>query len=327
MERKYQVFISSTYADLKNERQSITNCLLMANCIPAGMEAFVATDDEQFNIIKKVIDLCDFYILVIGNRYGSINEATGISYTEMEYDYALSKKIPILAFVKKVDYDREITSEPIENRAKLKAFCERVTKSRLCSMWSTSVDLIGNVSISIMAAISEGSRPGWVRNLGFDPENVTNEMNTLRERIIQLEKENASLNRANISFNMQVDETLDAFPNLSQYKVKLHFTEKILVYTTSTPPAKEVDIDLDLEELFKFISVRISGAIDDKRFVNELSEYKRGYYVDKQQALIVKSQLVALDLLQEVEIGSLVHVKLSALGKKVMQKLNAPSEQ
>lgn len=68
MERKYQVFISSTYADLKNERQSITNCLLMANCIPAGMEAFVAADDEQFNIIKKVIDLCDFYILVIGNR-------------------------------------------------------------------------------------------------------------------------------------------------------------------------------------------------------------------------------------------------------------------
>ncbi len=57
MERKYQVFISSTFTDLKKERQSITNCLLMANCIPTGMEAFVATDDEQFNIIKKVIDV------------------------------------------------------------------------------------------------------------------------------------------------------------------------------------------------------------------------------------------------------------------------------
>jgi len=54
MERKYQVFVSSTYADLKDERQSIINCLLMADCIPAGMEAFIATDDEQFNIIKKV---------------------------------------------------------------------------------------------------------------------------------------------------------------------------------------------------------------------------------------------------------------------------------
>lgn len=324
MERKYQVFISSTFSDLKNERQSITNCLLMANCIPAGMEAFVASDDEQFNIIKKVIDLCDFYILVIGDRYGSINEASGISYTEMEYDYALSKKIPILAFVKSVDYDREVTTESVDSRAKLKAFCERVTKSRLCSMWSTSDDLIGKVSISIMTAINEGSRPGWVRNLGFDPENITNEMNSLRERIIQLEKENTLLKKGEYAPFPQADKPEEVLPDLSQYKVKLHFTERILVYTSSTPPAKEQDVDLNLEELFKFISVRISGTIDDKRFVDELSDYMKGYYVDKQQALIVKSQLVALNLLEEVEIGSLVHVKLSVLGKKIMQKLNAP---
>lgn len=325
MERKYQVFISSTFKDLKNERQSITNCLLMANCIPAGMEAFVASDDEQFNIIKKVIDLCDFYILVIGNRYGSINEATGISYTEMEYNYAISKDIPVLAFIKTVDYDHEDTSETVESRTKLKAFSERVTKSRLCSMWSTSDDLIGKVSISIMTAINEGSRPGWVRNLGFDPENITNEMNTLRERIIQLEKENAALKSTDYISNHSVDETIDSFPNLSQYNVKLHFTERILIYTSSAPPAKEVDVNLNLEEIFRFISVRISGTIDDKKFVNELSDYKSGYYVDKQQALIVKSQLVALGLLEEVEIGSFVRVKLSALGKKVMQKLNAPT--
>ena len=324
MERKYQVFISSTYNDLKNERQSITNCLLMANCIPAGMEAFVATDDEQFNIIKKVIDLCDFYILVIGNRYGTINEATGISYTEMEYNYALSKGIPVLAFIKTVDYDHEDTSETVESRTKLKAFSGRVTKSRMCSMWSTSDDLIGKVSISLMTAINEGSRPGWVRNLGFDPENITNEMNALRERIIQLEKENAALKSNDNVHEVITDEPIDTFPNLSQYKVKLHYTERILVFTSNTPPAKEVDLNLDLEEIFKFISVRISGAIDDIKFVNELSDYKSGYYVDKQQALIVKSQLVALGLLEEVEIGTFVHVKLSALGKKVMQKLNAP---
>lgn len=93
MEKKYQVFISSTYTDLKEERQNITNILLMADCIPAGMEAFVAADDKQFNIIKRVIDLCDYYILVIGSRYGSINEKAGKSYTEMEFDYALSKRI------------------------------------------------------------------------------------------------------------------------------------------------------------------------------------------------------------------------------------------
>ena len=95
---KYQVFISSTYSDLAKERKQVLDILLMADCIPAGMENFVATDDEQFNVIKKVIDFCDYYILILGRRYGSVNEKTGISYTEMEYNYAIDKGIPVLVF-------------------------------------------------------------------------------------------------------------------------------------------------------------------------------------------------------------------------------------
>ena len=92
---KYQVFLSSTYTDLIEERRAVLDILLKADCIPAGMENFVAQDEEQFNVIKKVIDLCDYYVLIIGKRYGSINPNTGKSYTEMEYDYAISKKIPV----------------------------------------------------------------------------------------------------------------------------------------------------------------------------------------------------------------------------------------
>ena len=65
-DKKYQVYISSTYTDLIEERKKILEVLLMADCIPAGMEAFVATDNEQFEVIKKVIDLCDYYVLIIG---------------------------------------------------------------------------------------------------------------------------------------------------------------------------------------------------------------------------------------------------------------------
>src|SRR5690554_2397798 len=95
---KYQVFLSSTFTDLSKERKQVLDILLMADCIPAGMESFVATDEEQFNVIKKVINLCDYYILIIGKRYGTINASTGISYTEMEYNYAIEKGIPVLVF-------------------------------------------------------------------------------------------------------------------------------------------------------------------------------------------------------------------------------------
>jgi hypothetical protein len=95
MQKKYQVFISSTYTDLVEERQIILRSILDLGHIPSGMELFSAADEEQFAYIKKIIDECDYYVLVIGGRYGSIDDS-GISYTEKEYDYAVEKGVHVL---------------------------------------------------------------------------------------------------------------------------------------------------------------------------------------------------------------------------------------
>ena len=91
MDKRYQVFVSSTFTDLQEERQEIMQALLELRCIPAGMELFPAANETQWDLIRKVIDDCDYYIVVIGGRYGSIGP-DGLSYTEMEYRYALEKK-------------------------------------------------------------------------------------------------------------------------------------------------------------------------------------------------------------------------------------------
>ena len=78
MDKRYQVFVSSTYTDLKVERQRVIQAVIETNCIPAGMELFPAADEEQFQFIKRVIDDCDYYILIIGGRYGSTT-AEGIN--------------------------------------------------------------------------------------------------------------------------------------------------------------------------------------------------------------------------------------------------------
>lgn len=161
MNRKYQVFISSTYEDLKEERKSIIDILLTADCIPAGMEAFCATDDEQFNVIKKVIDLCDYYILIIGNRYGSINETTGKSYTQMEYEYAKSKRIPVLVFaVENSAYPSD--NEP-EKADKLARFKKIAMQNRLASVWNDVTTLGPKIAIAIMKIRETQPRPGWIR--------------------------------------------------------------------------------------------------------------------------------------------------------------------
>ena len=63
------------------------------------MELFPASDDDKWTLIKRVIDDCDYYVVVIGGRYGSIDPERGVSYTEMEFDYAVETKKPVMAFL------------------------------------------------------------------------------------------------------------------------------------------------------------------------------------------------------------------------------------
>jgi hypothetical protein len=98
MDKRYQVFISSTYADLKEERRAVIQAVIEMDCLPAGMELFPAADEEQFEFIKRVIDDCDYYLLIVGGRYGSTTP-DGIIYTEKEYDYAVHRGLKVIALI------------------------------------------------------------------------------------------------------------------------------------------------------------------------------------------------------------------------------------
>jgi hypothetical protein len=74
--------------------------LLELDCIPAGMELFPAANEDQWTLIQKVIDDCDYYIVIVAGRYGSLGPA-GISYTEMEYRYAVDRGKPVIGFLHK----------------------------------------------------------------------------------------------------------------------------------------------------------------------------------------------------------------------------------
>jgi Domain of unknown function (DUF4062) len=97
MKRRLQIFISSTYLDLIPERQAAVSAILKSGHIPAGMELFTAGDRSQMETIKKWIDESDVYMLILGGRYGSVEPTSGISYTELEYDYAIQQKKPLFA--------------------------------------------------------------------------------------------------------------------------------------------------------------------------------------------------------------------------------------
>jgi Domain of unknown function (DUF4062) len=186
MEKRYQVFVSSTFSDLEEERQEIIQALLELKCIPAGMELFPAANEDQWTLIKKVIDDCDYYILVIAGRYGSLGPE-GMSYTEMEYRYALEKGIPTIGFIHKnpsaIPQGRS-ESDP-EKQTKLKEFCEFVQK-KVCRYWDNPSDLGSKVSRSLINLINDVPAIGWVKGDQIS-EGDPAEILRLRKRIEELE--------------------------------------------------------------------------------------------------------------------------------------------
>lgn len=55
MDKRYQIFVSSTYADLREERSKVIQALMEMDCIPAGMELFPAADEDQWQFIRVQI--------------------------------------------------------------------------------------------------------------------------------------------------------------------------------------------------------------------------------------------------------------------------------
>ena len=309
---KYQVFISSTYSDLMNERKQVLDILLMADCIPAGMENFVATDEEQFNVIKKVIDLCDYYILILGRRYGSVNETTGISYTEMEYNYAIDKGIPVLVFA--LDDSIEIDDEKEEKddikRGKLAEFKSKAMRNRLASIWRDQSELMGKVAIAIMQAKREIKRPGWHRGNNEEKERLLKEIDLLRNENEELRK------------GVNDSKTIDFNSMFYDKEITLHYTERVLIFTMDTV-IHEKKVVTTLDKLYQFISLRITGIKKLSDFEEAVSGFVSGYYVDTQDALIVRNKYEQLGLIKSfVGKDNIEMIEMTDLGKDIMNKLN-----
>jgi hypothetical protein len=164
MDRRYQVFVSSTYMDLQEERAEVMQALLELDCMPSGMELFPAANQEQWNWIKRVIDESDYYLVIVGGRYGTICEETGISYTEMEYRHALEVGKPVIGFLHENPAKIEAgkTETLPESKGKLEQF-RKLVEQRLCKYYSTPADLGAKVSRSITQLIKHQPTLGWVR--------------------------------------------------------------------------------------------------------------------------------------------------------------------
>ena len=157
------------------------------NCFPVGMEYFNASDESQWDVIKSIIDECDYYVLIVAGRYGSVEESSGMSYTQKEYEYALSIGVPTIAFLHKdvSSLPKSKTESVPSNEVKLESFKSDV-KKHLCKYWETSDSLASQVVLSLNNLIKTKPRTGWIRSDQSNSPEANAEIIKLRKQIDDL---------------------------------------------------------------------------------------------------------------------------------------------
>ena len=185
--KKFQIFVSSTYRDLSDVRRNVMEAIQRLLHFPVGMEQFSSDDDEQWVIIQEMIQQTDYYICIIGHRYGSLSK-DGRSFTEKEWDYAKEFGVPIMTFVR----NRNAKTAPDERETdpmlvkKLDEFVAKVTSDKMVDFWEEAADLNTKVVTALYKAFSRKPRPGWIRSSSDEVAEalatLSNENRSLRNR-------------------------------------------------------------------------------------------------------------------------------------------------
>lgn len=293
VKKRLQVFISSTYTDLLEERQAAVEAILTAGHFPAGMELFTAGDEAQMNVIKQWIDESDVYLLILGGRYGSIEQKSGKSYTHLEYEYALAQGKSLFACV--------LTDQAIDNKVKnsgrsvledeepkkLKEF-RGLVLSKLVKMCDDKKDIKIAVGETLANMARNESLVGWVR-----ADNSV-DVSRLADEIARLSQENAILrSQAPVGpevGGMTFDEVTEHLRLTDSLDIVYLIIDELLVWPTNQP-ITQADIPKlctkSMEELAKIgiIALRAGGMIDISRF--ELTTDGRAY-LSKLRAMLIK---------------------------------------
>ena len=207
---------------MKEERQSAVEAILKSGNIPAGMELFTAGNESQLQTIMRWIDESDIYVLLLGGRYGSLEKSSGLRYTEVEYDYAVSQKKPYFAVVitedsikKKIEnFGADVIEK--EEPKKLKEFRVKVL-SNISSFYSESKDIKLAIHETLQDFKDRYDFSGWVSGKNVEQvETLLDENRVLRLKIEEFLKGNNSEIKTNELKPAQASDELNEFKELQE---------------------------------------------------------------------------------------------------------------
>ena len=153
--------ISSTSLDLPEHRTAVIEACLCAGVFPIAMENLPARDADAIRVSLEMVDKADIYIGIFAWRYGHRPEGHDISITEMEFNRAVERRIPILVFLIQEDHKPTMVEAGEEAQKKLVELKERAGKGRGRREFDSPKDLRGEV-IHALSDLKERGLPNII---------------------------------------------------------------------------------------------------------------------------------------------------------------------
>ena len=311
--------------------------------MPAGMELFPAVDDTAWQLIRDVIDASDYYVLIVGGRYGSMDEA-GLGFTEKEYEHAVSTKKPVIALLHQkpdnLPRDKTETTEAVWK--KLVAFRAKVEKRHTCVYWNSGEELKARLIVSLTAETKRHPAVGWVRADQVPDQTTLADILALRTRVAELESQ----------LKREQEGSPPGTEDLLQGDETFEFHCRFLSDgTTKTPGGSKswtATINPEWNEIFAAVAPALIHEVTDaqlrKQFRDFLERYGRQEwkddkdfkgiglhdfsFTDEDEVTTCIVQFRALGLIQESEKKRSIHDKgvywtLTRYGDRQMVQLRA----
>jgi len=259
LDKRYQVFISTSGAEMQPERIILSQTLVGMGFFSWGLEQRTPLNTA---FARRQIDDCDYVVILLGSQYGE-QSVSGVGYMHLEYIYAVTKQKPIIVFMHEdpASRDPSLHDTKPELQEKFKEFRQLLQQEAdqvFC--YRTLRDLEMAVRLNMPQMLERYPVSGWVR-----PQNTQalhDEIDQLKAKVAQLERDGGT---------REIDPFL-SLPKVSMHEV-FSFEYRMHAYQDGNFKELKVQKRLTWAQLLAILGSTFINPTPEEFFSKRMNEY------------------------------------------------------
>ncbi|WP_312316700.1 DUF4062 domain-containing protein [Acinetobacter variabilis] len=279
LDKRYQVFISTSGAEMQPERIILSQTLVGMGFFSWGLEQRTPLNTA---FARRQIDDCDYVVILLGSQYGE-QSVSGVGYMHLEYIYAVTKQKPIIVFMHEdpASRDPSLHDTKPELQEKFKEFRQLLQQEAdqvFC--YRTLRDLEMAVRLNMPQMLERYPVSGWVR-----PQNTQalhDEIDQLKAKVAQLERDGGT---------REVDPFL-SLPKVSMHEV-FSFEYRMHAYQDGNFKELKVQKRLTWAQLLAILGSTFINPTPEEFFSKRMNEYLNETGLEDARAEMPRAHAVA----------------------------------